>query len=164
MRFRIVSDELSLNIGTQLAEFLTERHEEIISRWVAAVHLDEKISVSETLTHDQLKDHLPQLLKNLNDTLCNVSSRDIKQQASVTAATHGQMRFHEGYGISDLLQEMRDLRSTLIPYLIEFQEHHPHVGAARQMFLIVTVHRFLDDAIRISVEEFIAEDKQTARE
>ncbi len=151
------------NIGIRLAAFLADRREQIISEWTASVHRDRMIASSETLTHSQLRDHLPQLLDNLSDTLCNAFSEDVKQQAAWTAATHGHMRWKEGYDISEVLREMRDLRAVLIPHLIEFQEHHPDVGAARQLFSTITVHRFLDDAIRISVEQFTVTGARTPR-
>lgn len=151
------------NIGVRLAAFLADRREQIITEWTAAVHRDRMIASSETITHSQLRDHLPQLLDNLSDTLCNAFSEDIKQQAAWTAATHGHMRWKEGYDISEMLREMRDLRSSLIPHLIEFQELHQDIGAARQLFSTIIVHRFLDDAIRISVEQFTVTGQRTQR-
>ncbi len=119
------------------------------------VHRDKKIETSEDLTYVQLKDHLPRLLDNLSDRLCNASSNELKQEAAYTAATHGDIRWKEGYDVSELIREFADLRSTIIPHLIQFQEHHSEFGGASRLFAQNIVHRFLDNAIRVSVEQFI---------
>jgi len=143
------------SIGRQFADFLSKQGGQIILDWTAAVHKDRMITSSEDLTHRQLIDHVPQLLDDLNHTLCNAFSEDVKQQASWTAAIHGQMRWKEGYDISELLREMRDLRLVLIPYVIEFQEQHPEAGGAKNLFAMNVLHGFLDDSMRTSVEQFL---------
>ena len=156
MTSKEIPKPINLSIGNQLAEFLDDSRDRIISEWAAAVHGDRKINSSEALTHGQLTDHVPQLLDDLNHTLCNASSEDVKQQSAWTAATHGQMRWKEGYDISELLRELAILRLALITRLIEFQEHYADVGAARNLFAMVTVHGLIDNAMRTSVEQFIA--------
>ena len=69
------------SIGVLLSVFLSDRREQITSEWIMAVHRDKKIETSEDLTHVQLKDHLPRLLDNLSDTLCNAFSNELKQEA-----------------------------------------------------------------------------------
>lgn len=161
MTLNAISIPTDNSIGCQMADFLSERRGRIISEWTASVHQDRMITTSEDLTHSQLMDHVPQLLDDLNHTLCNAFSEDVKQQASWTAARHGQMRWKEGYDISELLREMRDLRLTLIPHFIEFQEQHPDVGGARNLFAMNVVHGFLDDSMRTSVEQFLTTGEHT---
>lgn len=140
--------------GARLAGFLSDQRQRIIADWTAAVHRDRHIVSSEALTHTELTDHIPQLLDDLSDTLCHAANDDINEQSAWTAATHGHMRWEKGYDTSELLREMRDLRSSIIPLLHEFQDANASTpGALRAM---IVVHEFLDDSIRTSVEQFIA--------
>ena len=148
------------SVGIQLATFLADRRDQIISEWAAAVHRDRKIATSEVLAHDQLREHVSQLLDSLTEVVANAFSQDLKKNAARTAAMHGHTRYKAGYDISELLREMRDLRATLIPHLIEFEEHHPEVGASRKLYARTTMHRFLDDMMRIAVEQFIVTDER----
>jgi len=47
------------SIGTQLAVFLFERRDQIVSDWIAAIKRDEKVPTSATLNRPQLRDDLP---------------------------------------------------------------------------------------------------------
>ncbi len=150
-----LSKPIEPHVGAQLGAFLGARRNQIISEWAAAVHHDRKISASEALTHNQLREHVSQLLERLSEMMSNAFSQEVKEDAAWTAAMHGHTRYQAGYDISELLREMRDLRATLMPHLIEFEERHPEVGASRKLYARATMHRFLDDVMRISVEQFI---------
>lgn len=145
-----------------LAAFLSDRREQIILDCLAAVERDPKLKASDTLNPSQLRDHLPQLLDNLSKTLCDAFSKELKDQAAGTAATHGHIRWKEGYDVSQLLREFAHLRTSLIHYLVVFQADHEAAGAS-WLFAATVTHRFLDDAVRISVEELLAEAKRSKR-
>lgn len=147
-------------VGTQLAVFLSERQEQIVSEFAAAVHHEPKVQTSETLTQKQLTKHVPQLLDQLAETLGNAFSQEVKEQAAYTAATRGQHRWEKGYDLSELLRELALLRSELIRQLVAFLDQHPDIGGAARIFLMTTVHRFLDDSMRVSVEQFMASQER----
>jgi len=147
------------SVGGLLASFFSERREEITAEWMAAVEHDAKIPSSDNLTHHQLRDHLPQLFENLNDTLRNAFSQDLKEEAAYAAAKHGKHRWKEGYDFSELLRELADVRTVFIGHLIEFEANQPDLGAAERVFAQITFHRFFDDAIRNSVEQFREEQQ-----
>ncbi len=142
------------SIGAELASFLSDRREAITAEWMAAVEQDTKLPSSDNLTLHQLRDHLPQLSENLNATLRNAFSPDLKAEAAETAAKHGEHRWKEGYDLSELLREFSHVRSAFIGPMIEFEEHHPDFGLAARLFAHITFHRFFDEAIRNSVEQF----------
>lgn len=144
------------DVGARVATFLADRQGQVISAFSAAVHHDSKVQTSETLNQKQLTKHLPELLDQLADTLCNDLSREVKEQAAYVAATHGHDRWKKGYDLSELLRELGLLRSELIRQLVAFWDAHPDVGGAGKVFVITTVHRFLDDSMRVSVEQFVA--------
>ena len=147
-------------VGDALASFLSARHEQIVSDWIAAVNSDAKVEASEPLTYKQLRDHIPVLLDDLNETLSNAFDREIKERASYTAAIHGLRRWQEGYDICELLRELALLRAALIPHLLNFTEMHPEFGGASTLFVTSTLHRFLDNSMRISVEQFLASQER----
>ena len=147
------------SIGDQLASCLSARREAITAAWVTAVEQDTKLPSSDNLTLHQLRDHLPQLFENLSDTLRNAFNKDLKEKAAQTAAKHGEHRWKEGYDLSELIREFAHVRSAFIFELIQFEEQHPDFGGAARLFVQVTFHRFFDDAIRNSVEQFREEQQ-----
>jgi hypothetical protein len=147
------------SIGSQLASFLSSRREAITADWIAAVERDAKLSTSENLTLHQIRDHLPQLCENLGNSLRNAFSKDLKAEAAQTAALHGKHRWKEGYDLSELIREFAHVRSAFITPLIEFEELHSDCGGMARRFYQVTFHRFFDDAIRNSVEQFREEQQ-----
>jgi hypothetical protein len=148
-----------LSIGVRLATFLSDRRDQIISDCMASIQRDEKVPTSDTLNPSQLRDHLPQLLDKLAQVLSDAFNQELEQQAAWTAATHGHIRWKEGYDISELLREFSHLRSSLIRHLIEFQELNPESRGASWLFATTVLHRFLDDSIRNSVEQYHATAK-----
>ena len=142
------------SIGTQLAVFLFERRDQIVSDWIAAIKRDEKVPTSDTLNRTQLRDDLPQILDNLVMVLNDAFSKDLKQEAAWTAAGHGYTRWKEHYDISELLREFAHLRSILVRHFLEFQDLHQATGAS-WLIAATVVHRYLDDAIRSSVEQYL---------
>ena len=146
-------------IGAELASFLSARGDAITAECVAAFEHDPLIPISDNLTLVQLKDHLPSLFGNLNDTLQDAFDQNRKKEATETATKHGEHRWSEGYDLSELLREFAHVRTAFIAHLLEFEECHPDFGAAAKLFAQVTLHRFFDDAVRHSVEQFRAEQQ-----
>ena len=151
------------SVGEQLASFLSARRETITAEWVAVVGHDAKIPSSDNLTLHQLRDHLPELFEKLSATLRNAFGHDTKEEAAHTAAKHGAHRWSTGYDLSELLREYAHVRSAFIAHLIEFEELHPEFGGAARVFAQVTFHRFFDNALRNSVEQFREEQQPEER-
>ncbi len=151
------------SIGEELAAFLSARRESIIAEWVATVDRDPNIPSSAHLSLHQLRDHLPRLFDNLSRTLRDAFSKEIRAELACSAAKHGEHRWKEGYDLIELLREFAHLRSAFIFHLIAFEESHPDFGGAARVFALVTFHRFLDDAVRSSVEQFREEQNPEER-
>ena len=152
---------IDFSIGDQLAAFLADRREEIITQWTASVHRDKELTTVKTLNRDQLRDHLPQILDSLSQTLAEAFSREVKDQAQWRATRHGHVRWKQHYEISEVIREFADLRTVLIQHLVEFQELHPPFSGVVWIFGMSVLHRYLDDAIRASAEEYIAFSKHS---
>ncbi len=145
------------NIGCTLSAFLSARHQAIVAEWMAAVQNDAAVPAADDLTPVQLKDHVPQILDDLNATLSDTANQDLKERAAFRAAIHGQIRWKQHYDISQVIREIADLRTILIYHLAEFSDARgPSLNRRLGVFSTVVVHAFLDRIIRISVEQFLA--------
>ena len=146
----------NLTVGGQLAEFIRERREKIISEWMSNVCIDRELKTADTLSPEQIKDHFPSLLEHLCEGLKAAFDPEVKDRAASTAATHGLQRWQTGYDIFELLHELALMRTVLIRQLVDFREHHQEMGGAANLFAECTVHRFLDDAMCVSVGQYLA--------
>ena len=144
------------SIGVQLADFISKRHQQILSEWEEAVRRDQTVPSADKLTRRQLTDHIPELLTSLSLTLCEAYDQELARDITYTAAMHGQIRWQQDYDISELLREIGHLRTVLIHQLIEFQTNTPGLGDAPREVATVIVHSYLDKLMRRSVEQFVA--------
>jgi hypothetical protein len=150
-------------ISVRLAEFIAERHERILAEWEDAVSRDQTIPAPDKLTHDQLRDHTPQIVSGLCQTLCNAFNPQLMFDTAYEAATHGHMRWEERYNVSQVLREISHLRATLIYHVAEFQEQTPDFLGSLSLFAMIVVHSYFDRLMRISVESFIAAAERTPK-
>ena len=127
---------------------------------MAMVLSDKAVPTVDDLTLTQIKDHVPQILDDLNTTLADAFNQEIKQRAAWRAATHGHVRWEQQYDISQLIREISDLRTTLIYHLAEFHDERiPSFNGQLGLFATVVLHSFFDRLIRIAVEQFVASSK-----
>lgn len=144
-------------IGCALSNFLADRRQKIVSQWMTYVLRDQGVPAADELTLAQLQDHIPQILDDLNHTLNDAFSLEIKTRAAWRASTHGQIRWQQKYDISQLIREIGDLRTVLIYHLAEYHEERvPNFNGEAGLFAMIVVHSFFDRIIRISVDQFIA--------
>jgi RsbRD-like negative regulator of sigma factor len=143
-------------VSIRLAEFIAERHERILAEWEDAVGRDQTIPAPDKLSHEQLRDHTPQILSGLSQMLCNAFNPQLMFDTAYEAATHGHMRWEERYDVSQVLRELSHLRVTLIYHVAEFQEQTPDFTGSLSLFAMLIVHSYFDRLMRISVESFIA--------
>lgn len=149
--------------GSRLATFLLSCREQLLSEWSGRVQRDPTTQSPNSLNEIQLRNHLPMLLDNLNQRLGDAANEEIKDRAASLAALHGNIRWKEDYDIGEIVQEFAVLRSTIIPHLIEFQENSPDIGGASLQFALIVLHRFFDDAIRESIEQFMALNERSKK-
>jgi hypothetical protein len=150
-------------ISARLATFIAERRERILAEWEDAVGRDQTIPAPDKLTHEQLRDHTPQILSGLSETLCNAFDANLIFDTAYEAAIHGLLRREERYDVSQLLREISHLRATLIYHVAEFQEQTPDFTGSLSLFSMIIVHSYFDRLMRISVESFIAAAGRTPK-
>lgn len=151
-------------IGCSVSNYLSDRRQQIVAEWMAAVRFDAAVPAADDLTLIQLKDHIPQILDDLNQSLSDAFNQDIKERAAWRAASHAQLRWEQRYDISQLIREIADLRRILIYHLAEFHdERFPVFNGQHGVFAMVVMHSFMDRIIRIAIEQFIATDRTIKR-
>jgi hypothetical protein len=146
-----------------LAEFFCARKEEMIRAWIERVHTDASIP-AETLTTNQLRDHLPRLFDDLADTLRSYGSETVAEQAAKDAGRHGAERWQQGYDVAEVLRETMHLRAVFIYHLLIFEESNADFGMAARLFANAAVHRFLDEIAIAATEQFLTSQKHALRE
>jgi hypothetical protein len=147
-------------LGCSLSNFLADRRQQIVSEWMAMVIADKAVPAADDLTLAQLKDHIPQILDDLNRTLEDAFNQEFKQRASWRAASHAQLRLEQLYDISQVIREISDLRTTLIYHLAEFHDERiPSFSGHLGLFAMIVLHSFFDRVIRIAVEQFVSSSK-----
>lgn len=149
------------SVNGRLADYLAARKETIIQEWLDRVRADPAIG-NATLTTMQLKDHLPELFDDLSATLRRYGSTAVAEQAGEDARTHGDVRWQQGYSLTEMLRELKHLRSLLIYHRHVFWEMHPDFGLASRLFASATIHGFLDECGISATEQFLRSKDQQA--
>ena len=151
------------NIGTRLATFLADRRDKIIKEWTASLKRDHKLESAKMVSPSELRDHLPRLLDHLAQTLADASGRDITEEAVWTAASHGDIRWKQQFDVSEVLREFAHLREVLMYHLVEFQKRNPEFSGVLWLLEMIVLHRYLDETMRISVEQYLADKTRSKR-
>lgn len=143
------------SINLRLANYLHEKKEAVISEWLERVQADPQIVSTEILNTIALKNHLPQILDDLTDTLRRYGSKTVAEQAITDAEDHGATRFRQGYELPEMLRELKHLRAIIIYHLRVFDDLNTEDGVAGKLFISTTVHGFLDEMAIDATEEYL---------
>jgi hypothetical protein len=95
-------------------------------------------------------------LDDLAQRLVDAFNRDIQEDAAWTAASHGDIRWKQDFDVSEVLREYAHLREVLMYHLVEFQRRNPEFSGAHWLLEMIILHRYLDDMMRICVEQYLA--------
>jgi hypothetical protein len=160
---RTVPEADSDSVNGRLADFFCGRKEEMTKAWVARLQRDPGIG-TESLSANQLRDHLPRLFDDLADLLRRYGSEEVRERTERDAEKHGGERWQQGFSLPALLREIMHLRTIFIYHLRVFEELHPDFGSAARLFAHSTVHQFLDQMAIDATQQFLAADKHARRE
>ncbi len=120
-----------MNGPAALADHLDTRPKAIILAWWEAVESGGDVPEAERLSYVEFADHIPQLLDRLAERL-----RGRPADVVAEGQKHGQMRWRQGYDISEVVGEMGHLRSILTHATFEY--------AQAQGFDLEAVHSICD--------------------
>ncbi|MGI2906979.1 sensor histidine kinase [Tolypothrix sp. VBCCA 56010] len=126
-----------------LSEFLLEKTDTIIVKWVEAVRQDKKIESANDLSRKAIENHIDHVLSGLATVLSESQNSEI--QPIVDASLHhGSLRAEQGFSAAEIAREYRILRqvifSILEPQLLQ-------ASASEVMRTVRLIDMVLDEAI-----------------
>ncbi len=152
------------SVNGRLAESLDSQQKDIINEWLERVRKDPAIP-TDSLTLDQVKDHLPQLFDDLTQTLSRYGSEVVAEKSERDGEEHGSARWEQGFELPEVLRELMHLRSILIHRLGLFESSNEDFGMVARLFVTTTVHGFLDRMGINATEQFLtnaSEEREVA--
>lgn len=144
------------SVNDDLADYLDTRKEEIISEWRESVRTDGAIPQGKSINTVALTNRLPFIFDDLVETLRRYRSSHIADLSAGDAREHGAARWRQGYELSDVMREIKNFRSLLIFHMRAFEGLYPDNGMAAMLFVSTIVHRFLDEMVIDTAEEFLS--------
>lgn len=147
------------SVNGRLARSLDSQRNDIINEWLDRVRKDPAIP-TDSLTLDQVRDHIPQLFDDLTNTLDRFGSEVVEDQSVQDSEEHGAERWEQGFELPEMLRELMHLRSILINRLGHFESKNEDFGMVARLFVTSTVHRFLDRMGINATEQFLTQATQ----
>jgi hypothetical protein len=144
------------SVNGRLAKSLDSQRDDIINEWLTRVRKDPAIP-TDSLTLEQVRDHLPQLFDDLTETLNRYGSEAVADQSEKDGEEHGSARWQQGFQLPEMLREVMHLRSILITRLGLFESLNEDFGMASRLFVTTTLHGFLDRMGINATEQFLTQ-------
>lgn len=144
------------SVNGRLANNLDTHRAEIMEEWLNRVGKDPLIP-TESLTLEQVRDHLPQLFDDLTETLRRYGDENVAEQAEKDGEEHGAARWRQGFQLTEMLREIMHLRAILIRRLGLFEENNLDFGVVARLFVTTTLHGFLDRMGINATEQFLTQ-------
>lgn len=147
------------SVNGRLARSLDSQRNDIVNEWLDKVRKDPDIP-TDSLTWEQVRDHIPQLIDDLTGTLDRYGSEVVADQAEKDGEEHGSARWEQGFALPEMLRELMHLRSILINRLGLFESKNEDFGMVARLFVTTTLHRFIDRMAINASEQFMAHAEQ----
>lgn len=144
------------SVNGRLARSLGSQREEIIEEWLLRVGKDPAIP-TESLTTEQVRDHLPQLFDDLTNTLSLYGSEAVAEKSEKDGEEHGAARWEQGFHLTEMLREIMHLRAILIHRLGLFESTNEDFGMVARLFVTTTLHGFLDQMGINATEQYLTQ-------
>jgi signal transduction histidine kinase len=94
------------------SQFLAEKADIILDKWVRAVRKDKRIESADDLSYTAIKNHIPQVLEAMVTVLSKSQDNDI--ESIVTASfEHGAIRAEQGFDPAEIAREYHLLRTVI---------------------------------------------------
>jgi signal transduction histidine kinase len=122
----------------KFADFVREQRSRLTEQWMKAVFNDVNLVEADELTHQQLADHLPEILEGLCVALDAEDLERVEPAIERDARKHGMVRWRQGYRIDELVRELDLFHQVLGGALDEFSDQERtftrrHEGRARRL-------------------------------
>lgn len=144
------------SVNGRLAAILDSQRNDIIKEWLDRVREDPAIP-TDSLTLEQVRDHLPQLFDDLTQTLSRFGSEVVAEKSEKDGEEHGSARWQQGFELPEMLREVMHLRSILIHRIGVFEASNEDFGLVGRLFVTTTIHRFLDRMGINATEQYLTQ-------
>ncbi len=149
--------ETRLSPLRKFADFVREQRPRLTEQWMKAVFGDTDVVEADKLTHQQLADHLPEILEGLCRALDVEDLERVEPAIERDAKKHGMVRWRQGYRIEELVRELDLFHQVLADALEEFADQDStftrrHEGRARRL-----VAETLSMVTLTSIKEVVSE-------
>ncbi|MEH2067100.1 MAG: HAMP domain-containing sensor histidine kinase [Nostoc sp.] len=94
------------------SQFLAEKTDIILDKWVTAVRKDQQIKSADDLSYTAIKNHIPNVLKAMVTVLSKSEDNDI-QSVVVASFEHGTIRAEQGFEPTEIAREYHLLRTVI---------------------------------------------------
>ncbi|MBD2676125.1 MULTISPECIES: HAMP domain-containing sensor histidine kinase [Nostoc] len=94
------------------SQFLAEKTDTILDKWVRAVRKDQRIESADDLSYTAIKNHIPNVLKAMVTVLSKSEDNDI-QSIIVASFEHGAIRAEQGFDATEIAREYHLLRTVI---------------------------------------------------
>ncbi len=132
--------------------------------WLSSMRAHPRIASTDTMTRQQLADHLPLLFENLVVRL-RTAKPNKDGGPGPDAKKHGGHRWRQGYRIEELFDEIRLLRRIVCQHLfLTFGEVYPGFGREEENFAKEIIQEFFDRLAAESVVQYVDEQQSQIRE
>jgi signal transduction histidine kinase len=114
----------------ELANYLAERREAILTAWRQAVDADPELSTASTTTRAQFIDHIPAVLDAFETRLSARLAADrarAREDQKESAAEHGLHRWQQGYNQAETMCEWGHLHLCLLQEIENFHALNPAI-------------------------------------
>ncbi len=149
--------ETRLSPLRKFADFIRKQRTRLTEQWIKAVFGDVDLVEADKLTHQQLADHLPEILEGLCRALDVEDLERVEPAIERDARKHGMVRWRQGYRIEELVRELDLFHQVLADALEEFADQEStftrrHEGRARRL-----VAETLSMVTLTSIKEVVSE-------
>jgi len=142
------------NVPRRLADFLRERHDEILGRWE---HEVVRLRPAKFLSRPALLDHIPDFLRQLADFVEALREHQVVAPPQQFPVVHAIERLDVGYDLDEVVAEYAILRECIAT--MAHAESSPSLLSAE----LPNLHRALDLAIAASVERYSRTRERTLK-
>lgn len=131
-----------------LGHLIKDERESVLARWRERVR---ELPSAKDLDVPALNDHVPALLDEMSELLCDHVDEDIEDKLlHGSPPIHGRQRLHDGFDISEVVAEYHELRGCVY----ELAEENDIVIRGRSLQV---VNRVIDEAIGLAVQTYATE-------
>lgn len=139
------------SISAKVAHHISTAKTSITTSWMLTVQADQSISSADSLTTDELRNHLPELLDDLAKQLLSPQSTLTARDAQ----NHGFQRWEHAYRLGEVLREFARLRHIILDHIFALENTLLDLRAELRHEVLKRVHWFFDEMISASTQAFL---------